>query len=51
MLEQARRRSFAVLVDDLDRCLPNTAIATLEAMRLLLHAPPVRPSSSLPTNK
>lgn len=28
---------LVVFVDDLDRCLPNTAIATLEAMRLLLH--------------
>lgn len=26
-----------VVVDDLGRCLPNTAIATLEAMRLLLY--------------
>lgn len=26
-----------VFVDDLDRCLPTTAIGTLEAMRLLLH--------------
>lgn len=31
--------TLVVLVDDLDRCLPNTAIATLEAMRLLLHVP------------
>ena len=28
---------LVVFVDDLDRCLPNTAISTLEAMRLLLH--------------
>lgn len=28
---------LVVFVDDLDRCLPNTAIGTLEAMRLLLH--------------
>jgi predicted KAP-like P-loop ATPase len=28
---------LVVFVDDLDRCLPNTAIATLEATRLLLH--------------
>ena len=27
------------MVDDLDRCLPNTAISTLEAMRLLLFIP------------
>jgi predicted KAP-like P-loop ATPase len=31
--------TLVVLVDDLDRCLPNTAIATLEAMRLLLYVP------------
>lgn len=30
---------LVVLVDDLDRCLPDTAIATLEAMRLLLFLP------------
>jgi predicted KAP-like P-loop ATPase len=30
---------LVVLVDDLDRCLPNTAISTLEAMRLLLFLP------------
>ena len=29
--------TLVVLVDDLDRCLPDTAIHTLEAMRLLLH--------------
>ncbi len=29
--------TLVVFVDDLDRCLPDTAIATLEAMRLLLH--------------
>jgi predicted KAP-like P-loop ATPase len=28
---------LVVLVDDLDRCLPHTAISTLEAMRLLLY--------------
>lgn len=31
--------TMIVLVDDLDRCLPNTAISTLEAMRLLLFIP------------
>lgn len=29
--------TLVVFVDDLDRCLPSTTIATLEAMRLLLH--------------
>ena len=31
--------TLVVLVDDLDRCLPSTAISTLEGMRLLLHVP------------
>ena len=31
--------TLIVLVDDLDRCLPHTAISTLEAMRLLLLVP------------
>ncbi|KAF0092543.1 MAG: KAP P-loop protein [Fusobacteria bacterium] len=31
--------TLVVLVDDLDRCLPETAISTLEAMRLLLFIP------------
>lgn len=30
---------LVVLVDDLDRCLPDTAISTLEAMRLFLFLP------------
>lgn len=30
---------LVVVVDDLDRCLPHTAISTLEAMRLLLFMP------------
>lgn len=35
ILEQLEVK-LVVLVDDLDRCLPETAISTLEAMRLLL---------------
>ena len=31
--------TLIVLVDDLDRCLPDTAISTLEAIRLLLFLP------------
>ncbi|HFU75400.1 MAG TPA: NTPase KAP [Arcobacter sp.] len=30
---------LVILVDDLDRCMPDTAISTLEAMRLLLFLP------------
>lgn len=36
LLEKLEVR-LVVFVDDLDRCLPTTAIGTLEAMRLLLH--------------
>ncbi|WP_306768148.1 P-loop NTPase fold protein, partial [Vibrio parahaemolyticus] len=30
---------LVILVDDLDRCLPDTAIATMEAMKLFLFMP------------
>jgi len=33
---QEMKITLVVLIDDLDRCLPETAIATLEAMRLFL---------------
>jgi hypothetical protein len=36
MLDRAGIDQLIVLVDDLDRCLPKTAIGTLEAIRLLL---------------
>jgi hypothetical protein len=32
-------KALVVLVDDLDRCLPDTIINVFEAMRLFLHAP------------
>ncbi len=38
-LLQSLNLTLVVLVDDLDRCLPDTAISTLEAMRLLLFTP------------
>lgn len=38
-LLQKLELTLIALVDDLDRCLPNTAISTLEAMRLLLLVP------------
>ncbi|MBB89576.1 MAG: NTPase KAP [Magnetovibrio sp.] len=36
LLEEAKVDHLVVLIDDLDRCLPDTAIATLEAIRLFL---------------
>ena len=39
LIEAADIEQLIVLVDDLDRCLPQTAIATLEAIRLFLFVP------------
>ncbi len=39
LLEAAAIDRLVVIVDDLDRCLPETAIATLEAIRLFLFVP------------
>ena len=39
LLEAASVDRLVVIVDDLDRCLPETAIATLEAIRLFLFVP------------
>jgi len=39
LLEEAKIKQLVVLIDDLDRCLPSTAIATLEAIRLFLFVP------------
>ena len=39
LLHQADINRLAVLVDDLDRCMPETAIKTLEAIRLFLFVP------------
>lgn len=36
LLDQAEISRFIVLIDDLDRCLPETAIETLEAIRLFV---------------
>ena len=36
MILEKMNVKFVILVDDLDRCLPETAISTLEAIRLLL---------------
>jgi predicted KAP-like P-loop ATPase len=39
LLNEARIEQLVVLIDDLDRCLPSTAIETLEAIRLFLFVP------------
>ncbi|MBI2842117.1 MAG: AAA family ATPase [Armatimonadetes bacterium] len=39
LLDQAKIGQLVVLIDDLDRCLPATAIQTLEAIRLFLFVP------------
>ena len=42
----AHIRAVAVLVDDLDRCLPETVVQSLEAMRLFLAVPKMSFNSS-----
>lgn len=39
LLDEAKVDQLVVLIDDLDRCLPETAIETLEAIRLFLFVP------------
>ena len=39
LLEEAKIDQLVILIDDLDRCLPKTAIETLEAIRLFLFVP------------
>jgi len=39
LLDKAKIKKLVVLIDDLDRCLPKTAIETLEAIRLFLFVP------------
>lgn len=39
LLNEAKIDQLVVLIDDLDRCLPETAINTLEAIRLFLFVP------------
>ncbi len=39
LLEKANIKKLVVLVDDLDRCLPETVIETLEAIRLFVFMP------------
>ncbi len=39
LLEAANIKWLVVVVDDLDRCLPSTALETLEAIRLFLFVP------------
>lgn len=39
LIEDTKLKSLVVFIDDLDRCLPDTVIATLEAIRLFLFVP------------
>lgn len=39
LFEEAHTAKLVVLIDDLDRCLPNVAIETLEAIRLFMFLP------------
>ena len=39
LLNEAKIKQLVVLIDDLDRCLPATAVQTLEAIRLFLFVP------------
>lgn len=39
LIEEAEIEQLVVLIDDLDRCLPATAIDTMEALRLFLFVP------------
>ena len=39
LLDEAKIEQLVVLIDDLDRCLPATAVQTLEAIRLFLFVP------------
>ena len=39
LLSEAKIEQLVVLIDDLDRCLPETAVQTLEAIRLFLFVP------------
>lgn len=39
LLDEAKIEQLVVLIDDLDRCLPATAIDTVEAIRLFLFVP------------
>lgn len=39
LLAQTKRKQLVVIIDDLDRCLPETIIETLEAIKLFLFVP------------
>ena len=39
LLGEAKVSRLVVMIDDLDRCLPNTILDTLEAIRLFLYVP------------
>lgn len=39
LLQQTKTKTLVVLIDDLDRCMPDTIIETLEAIKLFLFVP------------
>jgi predicted KAP-like P-loop ATPase len=39
LIEETKIKTLVVIIDDLDRCLPDTIIETLEAIRLFLYTP------------
>lgn len=39
LLDETDVKKLVIIIDDLDRCLPNTIIDTLEAIRLFLYTP------------
>lgn len=43
LLKETKIKTLVVIIDDLDRCNPDTIIETLEAIKLFLFCPPIQP--------